>query len=64
MMIVLALLSVGTVVSALSSSLAPTLAGRVIQGAVGVGAGLFIPQRRPEAVFGPHIVGDSAESTS
>jgi EmrB/QacA subfamily drug resistance transporter len=35
LMIVLALLAAGTVVSALSSSLAPMLAGRIIQGAAG-----------------------------
>jgi EmrB/QacA subfamily drug resistance transporter len=32
--------------------------------AVGVVAGLWIPQRRPEAAFGPHAVGDPRESTA
>jgi hypothetical protein len=29
--------------------------------AVGVVAGLWIPQRRPEEAFGPHAVGDPTE---
>jgi MFS family permease len=32
--------------------------------AVGVAVGLGIPQRRPEEAFGPHAVGDPAESTA
>jgi EmrB/QacA subfamily drug resistance transporter len=32
--------------------------------AVGVVVGLGIPQRRPEEAFGPHAVGDPAESTA
>jgi EmrB/QacA subfamily drug resistance transporter len=32
--------------------------------AVGVAAGLGIPQRRPEEAFGPHPVGDPAESAA
>ena len=32
--------------------------------AVGVVVGLRIPQRRPEEAFGPHAVGDPAESTA
>jgi MFS family permease len=32
--------------------------------AVGVVAGLWIPQRRPEAAFGPHAVGDPTESAA
>jgi hypothetical protein len=32
--------------------------------AVGVVVGLGIPQRRPEAAFGPHPVGDPVESAS
>jgi EmrB/QacA subfamily drug resistance transporter len=31
---------------------------------VGVLAGIAIPQRRPEAAFEPHLVGDTAESTA
>jgi MFS family permease len=31
--------------------------------AVGIVVGLGIPQRRPEEAFGPHAVGDPAEST-
>jgi hypothetical protein len=32
--------------------------------AVGLVLGLGIPQRRPEEAFGPHAVGDPAESTT
>ena len=32
--------------------------------AFGVAAGVFIPQRRPEAAFSPHEIGDPAESTA
>jgi MFS family permease len=31
---------------------------------IGVIVGLWIPQRRPEAAFGPHAVGDPRESTA
>jgi len=31
---------------------------------IGILAGLFIPQRRPEQAFAPHPVGDALESTA
>jgi hypothetical protein len=31
---------------------------------IGVVVGLRIPQRRPEEAFGPHLVGDLADSSS